>query len=156
MYLFYPDRKNIDMKLTLRQKATSIFYILLGSLLSIGCNPENVVARNLEGTWKVTVYLVDSANLMDNGIESFNFDFGKYQKTEGDFSAELTYQDGRMATFVGEYELLNEGEAVEMRVEFQAQEDIWRFEVDLRDQHLDLVGSGLGHDELTIKLEGPQ
>lgn len=144
------------MNSSLRRKAASIFWILIGSLLFTGCNPENVVARNLEGTWKVTVYLVDSINLMDNGIESFNLDFGKYQKTEGDFSAELLYQDGRMATFTGDYELLDEGEAVEMRVAFQAQEDIWRFEVDLRDQHLDLVGSGLGHDELTLKLEGPQ
>lgn len=129
---------------------------MLGMMLLSGCNPENVVVRNLEGVWKITVYLVDSSNLMNNGIESFNFDFGKYQKTEGEFSAELLYQDGRMATFIGAYELLDEGEAIEMRVAFQAQEDIWRFEVDLRDQHLDLVGSGLGHDELTLKLEGPQ
>lgn len=144
------------MKASLLRKTTSVLCILLGSLILTGCNPEKVVARNLEGTWKITVYLVGSLNLMGNGIESFNFDFGKYQKTEGEFSAELNYQDGRMATFIGEYELLNEGEAVEMRVAFQTQEAIWRFEVDLRDQHLDLVGTALGHEELTLKLEGPQ
>lgn len=144
------------MPISFLQKGLVSLCMILGMALISGCNPEKVVARNLEGTWKITVYLVDSNNLMNNGIESFNFDFGKYQKTDGDFSAELTYQDGRMATFVGDYELLDEGDAVEMRVAFQTQESIWRFEVDLRDQHLDLVGTALGHDELTLKLEGPQ
>ena len=83
----------------------TVFTALASFLLLItatSCDPQQVAARQVAGTWDLTSMEAGGVELMETGFEQVTLFFGDYQDSVGDFRMDLKYLDGREAAWVGE------------------------------------------------------
>lgn len=78
------------------------------------CNPETVLAKNLEGDWELTSYTVDGEEFMNFLIIRFDLEFEEYDGDEGDFTFTVLYESGVTESLSGEYELNSEGDEIDL------------------------------------------
>lgn len=100
------------MKNSLRFVLPALFLMSIAFLSS--CNPETVLAKNLEGDWELTSYTVDGEEFMNFLIIRFDLEFEEYDGDEGDFTFTVLYESGVTESLSGEYELNSEGDEIDL------------------------------------------
>lgn len=94
---------------------TLTFALLLASAaLFTSCNPELVLAKNLEGTWDVTSFTIDGEEIINAGLVSAEFEFDEYDGSEGDFKLTLVGSTGATSIGRGDYELNADGDEIDL------------------------------------------
>jgi len=92
-------------------------YLPLNLALCIGlvallsaCNPENMMARRLEGSWDITSYLLEGREEIGNTYSSIEFRFEAYNGEFGNFQfTSIDFQNNAIIE-KGNYEILGEEE----------------------------------------------
>lgn len=100
------------MKNSLRFVLPALF--LMSTAFLSSCNPETVLAKNLEGDWELTSYTVDGEEFMNFLIIRFDLEFEEYDGDEGDFTFTVLYESGVTESLSGEYELNSEGDEIDL------------------------------------------
>ncbi|MCI4667845.1 MAG: hypothetical protein MRZ79_06765 [Bacteroidia bacterium] len=95
----------------------SLAALLVSAALFTSCNPENVLAKNLEGDWEMKSFTVDGTELIGADLTSGEIDFDEYDGDEGDFTLTFVNNAGQTTIAKGEYELNSEGTEIELTYE---------------------------------------
>lgn len=88
--------------------------MLMSTAFLSSCNPETILAKNLEGDWEVTSYTVDGEEIMNFLVTRFDMEFEEYDGDEGDFNFTVLYETGATESLSGEYELNSEGDEIDL------------------------------------------
>lgn len=103
--------------------------MLISSAFFSSCNPETVLAKNLEGDWDVTSYTVDGEEFMNFLITRFDMEFEEYDGDEGDFNFTVLYESGATESLSGEYELNSDGDEIDLTYS-DGTVEMWDIELD--------------------------
>lgn len=114
--------------------------VIMMSLTS--CNPENVLARALEGDWEVKSYTIDGEELIGFTVTSFDMEFEEYDGDEGDFNFDLVNSNGQTSNFRGEYSLNSDGDELDLTYN-GGDIEMWDISIDGDDMELEANFDGV-------------
>lgn len=122
-------------------KILVIAFLAVTSVLFTSCNPETILAKNLEGTWDITSFTIDGVELIGAGLNSGEFEFEEYDGSEGDFELTFINSAGQTIKSTGEYELNSDGDEIDLNYDTGEREE---YDIDLEDDEVTLEANFAG------------
>ena len=138
-------------------KLTKITVCIVGLVVLISCSQ---FADDINGTWEASKFILEGQKVLPGVIDETLLTFFDYRKDVGQVLIEITYTDGRMVVFEGEYVFTEEGESIEVEVATTVPEvgetDPWSFDKIISGDAMILDGTGLGDRPLAFELRKSQ
>lgn len=116
--------------------------LLMSSAMLSSCNPETILAKNLEGDWEVTSYTADGEEFINFFITRFDMEFEEYDGDEGDFNFTVLYDTGETESLSGEYSLNADGDEIDLNYT-DGTIEMWDIDLEGDDLEMDLNLNGV-------------
>lgn len=128
---------------------------ILIALLS-SCSQFGEFAEEIDGTWSASEFILEGQEILPGVISETLFTFSDYRRDVGQVLIEITYTDGRMIVYEGEYVFMDDGDSIEMDVVTTVPEvgdlETWTFDKVISGNAMILDGRGLVNRPLAFEL----